>query len=153
MLKVADKKNTYVNLKFQVGDAANLSFEDSSFDVSSVAFALHDMPPTIRKRALKEMVRVTKAKGTMVIVDYALPGNKICRFLVYHLVKLWEKYYPQFIKSDLQALLRDSGVEVREAVPALLGTVRLLKGIRIDNDADADYATSTGTSSLGHERV
>jgi len=73
MLKVANKKNKYGNVKFEVGDATNLPFEDNGFDVSCVSFGLHDMPLTIREKALKEMARVTKTKGTIVIVDYSLP--------------------------------------------------------------------------------
>jgi demethylmenaquinone methyltransferase/2-methoxy-6-polyprenyl-1,4-benzoquinol methylase len=60
MLNVAKKKNKYKYTKFEVADATNLPFGDNSFDVSSIAFALHDMPLSIRKRVLKEMVRVTK---------------------------------------------------------------------------------------------
>ncbi|NWF92891.1 MAG: class I SAM-dependent methyltransferase, partial [Syntrophaceae bacterium] len=73
MLKVANKKNKYGNVKFEVANATHLPFEDNSFDVSCVSFGLHDMPLTIREKALKEMVRVTKTKGMTVIVDYALP--------------------------------------------------------------------------------
>jgi len=134
MLNVAYKKNKYGNVKFEVADATNLPFEDNSFDVSCVSFALHDMPSTIREKALKEMARVTKPKGMLVIVDYALPKSKISKFLIYHFVKLYEKYYPEFIKSDLEALLRKSGIEVKEELPVLLGAGRVLKGIRIDDD-------------------
>lgn len=84
---------------------------------------------TIREKALKEMARVTKPKGTVVIVDYALPKNKIGRFLVYHIVKLYEAYYSEFIKSDLEALLRKSGIETKEQLPVLLGAGRISKGI------------------------
>lgn len=133
MLKVAIKKNTYENVTFEVADATNLPFEDNSFDVSCVSFALHDMLLTIREKALKEMARVTKPKGIIVIVDYALPKNKISRFLIYHLVKLWETYYPEFIKSDLEALLRNSGIEIKEELRVLLGAGRILKGIRLHN--------------------
>jgi len=134
MLKVANKRNKYRNVKIEVADAANLSFEDNSFDVSCVSFALHDMLSSIREKALKEMVRVTKPKGTIVIVDYALPKNKISRFLIYHFVKLWEIYYPEFIKSDLEALLRKSGIKIKEELPVLLGAGRILKGIKTSDD-------------------
>ena len=136
MLKVANKKNRYKNVRFQAADATNLPFEDNSFDVSSVSFALHDMPLTIRERVLKEIVRVTKPAGMIVIVDYALPENKIGRFLVYHFVRLYEReYYSRFIKSDLEALLRKSGIEVKEELRVLLGAGRILKGIRVDDPA------------------
>ncbi|MGQ9468754.1 MAG: class I SAM-dependent methyltransferase [Nitrososphaerales archaeon] len=135
MLKVANKKNKYGNVKFEVADAANLAFEDSSFDVSCVSFALHDMPLIIRERVLKGMVRVTKPKGMIVIVDYALPKNKISRFLIYHFIKLYEgEYYSKFIKSDLEALLRKSGIEIKEELPVLLGAGRIIKGIRMDEN-------------------
>src|SRR3972149_9713247 len=102
MLKVANKKNRYKNVNFQVTDATNLPFEDHSFDVASVSFALHDMPLTIREKVLKEMVRVTKPEGMIVIVDYALPRNRIGRFLIYHFVRLYEyEYYSRFMEADL----------------------------------------------------
>jgi demethylmenaquinone methyltransferase/2-methoxy-6-polyprenyl-1,4-benzoquinol methylase len=132
MLKVANKKNKYGNVKFEVGDATNLPFEDNGFDVSCVSFGLHDMPLTIREKALKEMARVTKTKGTIVIIDYALPKNRFGKFLIYHFVKLYEgKYYSSFIKSDLEALLRKSGVEIKEELAVLLGAGKILKGIKI----------------------
>ena len=53
----------------------------------------------------------------------------------HHLSKSHEtKYYPEFIDSDLEALLRKSGIEIKEELPLLLGAGRILKGIRIDND-------------------
>jgi ubiquinone/menaquinone biosynthesis C-methylase UbiE len=135
MLKVASKKNKYENAKFALADATNLPFRDSSFNVSCVSFALHDMPLTIREKVLKEMVRVTKPEGMIIIVDYALPENRIGRFLVYHFVKIYEKeYYSKFIKSDLKALLRKSRIEIKEELPVLLGAGRILKGMRINND-------------------
>lgn len=132
MLKVANKKNKYGNVKFEVANATHLPFEDNSFDVSCVSFGLHDMPLTIREKALKEMVRVTKTKGMTVIVDYALPKNEIGRFLIYHFVNLYEgRYYSTFIKSDLQALLKKIGIEIKEELPVLLGAGKILKGIKI----------------------
>ena len=136
MLKIATKKNRYENVKFEVADATNLPFEDNSFDVSCVSFALHEMPATIREKALKEMARVTKLKGTIVIVDYALPKNKIGRFLIYRFVKLYEgEHYSKFIKSDFEALLRKSGIEIKGELLVLLGAGRILKGIRVANNS------------------
>ncbi len=132
MLKVAIKKNKYKNARFEIADATNLRFEGNSFDVSCVSFALHDMPLVIREKVLKEMVRVTKPKGTIMIIDYALPKNKISRFLIYHFIKLYEsEYYSEFIKSDFEALVRKSSIEIKEELLVLLGAGRILKGIKI----------------------
>ena len=78
------------------------------------------------------MARVTKPKGMVVIVDYALPRSNIGRFLVYHFVSLYEgEYYSQFITSDLVALLRKTGIEITVERPVLLGAGRILKGIKM----------------------
>lgn len=135
MLEVANKKNRYENVKFKLADATNLPFEDRHFDVSCISFALHDMPSSIRENVLKEMVRVTKPEGIIVIADYALPKNNIGRFLIYHFVKSYEsRYYPEFIKSDLEAFLRKSEIEIEKEVPVLLGAGRILKVIKAKND-------------------
>ena len=89
----------------------------------------------IKAEVVEEMVRVTKPKGIIVIVDYALPKNKIGRFLVYRFVKSYEsRYYPEFIKSYLEALLRKSGIVIEKERSVLLGSGRILKGIRRDKD-------------------
>lgn len=132
MLKVANRKNKYENAKFQVADATHLPFEDEHFDVSCISFALHDIPFAIREKVLEEMVRVTKRKGIIMIVDYALPENKIGRFLIYHMVKFYEsKYYPGFVKSDVRTSLRKSGIEIEEEHPVMFGAGRIFKGIRM----------------------
>lgn len=65
------------------------------------------------------------------IVDYALPKGKISRFLIYHLIKLYEgEYYLKFIKSDLEVLLRKSGIEIKEELSVLLGAGRIIKGVK-----------------------
>lgn len=65
MIKVANRRNEYENLRFEIADAADLPFEDNHLDVSCISFALHDMPLAIREKAVEEMVRVTKPKGIM----------------------------------------------------------------------------------------
>lgn len=132
MLSVANKNNRYINVKFQVADATNLPFEDNSFDVSCISFALHDMPLTIREKVLNEMARVTKPAGLIVIVDYGLPSNRLGRFLIYHFVRLYERYYYSgFIRSDIEGLLRKSGIEIKQELRVLLGAGRILKGIKV----------------------
>ncbi len=135
MLKVGNDKNKYENMKFARADATNLPFRDKKFDVSCVSFALHDMPLSIRTKALEEMVRVTKPEGFIVIVDYALPENRISKFLIYHFVKIFEKkYYSIFIKSDIEALFRKSGIEIKDELSVLLGAASIRKGVRINKN-------------------
>lgn len=130
MLDVAIKKNKYNNAKFEIADATDLPFQDNCFDASSISFALHDMPLSIREKVLKEMVRVTRPLGIIVIADYNLPENKISKFLVYRFVALFEaEYYKAFIRSDLETLLHKNRIKNIERASVMLGVGRILKGI------------------------
>lgn len=133
MLRIANKKNKYGNIKFKVADASNLDFEDACFDVSCVSFALHDMPQAIREKVLNEMVRVTKPDGTLVIVDYALPKNRFGGFFVYRLIRSYEsRYYTGFIRSDLNELIRNVGIKIKDEHSVMCGAGRILIGLKSD---------------------
>jgi ubiquinone/menaquinone biosynthesis C-methylase UbiE len=131
MLRIARRKHRLPNLRFRRADAATLPFKSTSFDAACVSFALHEMPRSVRERVVREMVRVTKPGGAIVIVDYALPRNAVARWLVYHIVKLYERdAYADFVRSDVQALLRDAGVEVQSRRPVLAGLASIYSGRR-----------------------
>jgi ubiquinone/menaquinone biosynthesis C-methylase UbiE len=88
------------------------------------------MPLSIREKVLKEMVRVTKPQGIIVIADYNLPENKISKFLIYHFVSLLEaEYYKDFIKSNLEALLNRNRIKIIDKDTVMHGIGRILKGI------------------------
>lgn len=131
MLEIARRHNKNGFVKLEAGDATHLRFEDNTFDISCISFALHDMPPKIRETVMRETVRVTKTNGVIMIVDYALPHNKIGRALIYRFITLYEgAYYKQFIGSDLDTLLDQTGIEVVERVPVLFGAGRILRGVK-----------------------
>lgn len=118
-------------MKFAVADATQIPFESDHFNVSVICVALHDMPPTVRENVLREMVRVTKPNGSIVIIDYRMPKNKIWGFLVYHFGKLYEsKYYPQFMHSDLYALLKTVGITLQEEHIVAARAIRIIKGTK-----------------------
>ena len=132
MLEIATQKNVYGNVWFEVADATKLPFENEVFDAACVSFALHDMVLTIIEKVLTEMVRVTKTNGTIIIVDYDLPKESLRRTLLYNFVRLYEVYYSEFIKQDFEALLRKSGIETKEKHSVLLGAIRILRGIKME---------------------
>jgi ubiquinone/menaquinone biosynthesis C-methylase UbiE len=55
-------------------DAANLGFDDGAYDQVVLFFLLHEIPEAVRRRALAEALRVTRAGGRIVIVDYHRPA-------------------------------------------------------------------------------
>lgn len=131
MLRIARRKNRFPNVSFQQADAAELPFEDDSFDASCVSFALHEMPNSVRERVVREMARVTKPGGSITVVDYGLPKSQFVSKLAFHIIKLYEHdTYAEFVKSDWRALLKSAGVEVSDERPALRGMARVMTGRR-----------------------
>lgn len=134
MLRIANEHNKYTNVTFRVADAANMPFEDDYFDVSCISFALHDMPFSIRENVLEEMTRVTRPRGTIIIVDYAVPANTIIRKLFFRIASLGEtKYFPEFVnamlRSDFMEQLKNVGVRIDAEILVLGGFGRILRGI------------------------
>jgi ubiquinone/menaquinone biosynthesis C-methylase UbiE len=133
MLRKAHEKNHFTNLVFELADACALPFDADTFDISSISFALHEMPKSVRTRVLSELCRVTKPEGKIVIVDYALPRKALRRRLVRGFVRIYEHApYTELIASDLRAQLAESGVAVEEEHVALIfGAGHVLIGKKV----------------------
>lgn len=131
MLAIARRKTRDRNASFLKADATALPMADESFDVASVSLALHEMPPSVRSRAVAELARVTRPGGTIVIVEPAQPRNRIWRALVVRLMSLFEpEPYREFLRSDLVGLLAKHGIAVRRESRAVLRMVRILVAVR-----------------------
>jgi len=54
----------------QLGDASNMRYQNNFFDLVIAMFLLHDMPSDIRPAVMREMIRVTKQEGRVLIIDF-----------------------------------------------------------------------------------
>lgn len=127
MIKVAEKKNKFSNLKFEVGDATNLSFENKSFDVVTASFGLHEMPTDIMLKVLGELMRVLKDRGQFIIIDFN-KGKSLFFKIAYPFIKLFEcKYYNDFINLDLEKILEEHGFKIKKEEIVLGGVGIMLK--------------------------
>ncbi len=62
-----------------LADALNLPFDDGEFCALTVCFGLRNMEDW--EKALREMERVLKPGGELVILDFSLPRSKFIRFI------------------------------------------------------------------------
>lgn len=114
MLEQAKKKiNPLLKLSFRQTDATDIPFNDNQFDVASISLGLHDMPYEIDLSTIKEMRRVTKKNGLLLIVDYMEPKKHWVAKLSHHLIKLYETpNYTPFIKIGLEEILKRAGLKI-----------------------------------------
>ena len=75
MIELAPEKAAGQNLEvdFEVADAMNLPYEDDRFDISSIAFGIRNVDDPVQ--ALKEMGRVVKPGGKVVVLEFGQPGG------------------------------------------------------------------------------
>jgi len=89
MLKVAlnqlKKSNANSASLFQA-DALNLPFNDSSFDLVTIAYGLRNLAD--HQNGLREISRVLKPRGRILILDFGKPSNRFIRKLYYLYLKL-----------------------------------------------------------------
>ena len=88
MLKVGEKKIEELNLNsvisLKVEDCENLSFNDNTFDAAFIAFGIRNFED--KKKGLKELHRVLKPNGLLLILELSVPQNKI-------LLSLYKLYF------------------------------------------------------------
>lgn len=90
------------------------------------------MPRSIREDVVKEMARVTKANGIIVIVDYAVPAKNLLCSLFLRIARLGEtKYFPEFMQSGLTEVLKAAEIQIIVEVPILAGLGRISKGVNM----------------------
>jgi len=67
-----------LDIRLELGDAEHLDFPDCSFDRVSVAFGVRNFENTML--GLKEMHRVLKPQGKLVILELSYPKNPVIRW-------------------------------------------------------------------------
>lgn len=65
-------------ISIEEGDGENLRFPDSTFDRVTIAFGIRNFEN--REKGLREMLRVLKPGGRLVILELSRPENKVIRW-------------------------------------------------------------------------
>ncbi|WP_031063636.1 demethylmenaquinone methyltransferase [Streptomyces sp. NRRL WC-3742] len=68
---LTEGKRRHPELAFTAGDAGRLPFADDTFDLVTISFALRNVQDTVA--GLREMLRVTKPGGKVVVCEFSTP--------------------------------------------------------------------------------
>jgi ubiquinone/menaquinone biosynthesis C-methylase UbiE len=93
-------------------DSANLKLPDACYDRALVFFLLHEQPRSWRDKTLREVLRVVKPGGKIVIVDYAQPRWwHPLRYLFPVLLARLEPFALDLWREDIASWLPQAGAQ------------------------------------------
>jgi demethylmenaquinone methyltransferase/2-methoxy-6-polyprenyl-1,4-benzoquinol methylase len=148
MLAVAERKlarcDERARIRLEPGVVEELPFADSAFDGVTIAFGIRNAVD--RGAGLREMRRVTRAGGRVVVLELAEPEDglfeRFARFYIRTLVPLVGgalsgsreyRYLQQSIaafprRAEFSDRMRDAGLEVTHVEPLTFGVANLFVG-------------------------
>jgi ubiquinone/menaquinone biosynthesis C-methylase UbiE len=126
-IRHAKRHLSRTRINFIVAKAETIPLPDNSQDVVTCIFLLHELPPKVRRLALREAARVLKPGGRLVLLDSLQRGDQpdyeglLERFpRNYH-----EPYYSSYVKEDIAALAADCGMSFVRDVKAFVSKVMI----------------------------
>lgn len=97
---------------FMQAAAERLPYEDSSFDVVYSVYLFHELPQDVRHAAIREMARVVKPGGLVIMTDSVQTGDRpsldknLGGFGDFN-----EPFYRNYLADDLGKFFEEAGVE------------------------------------------
>lgn len=98
---IEEGRRRHPELTFVECDATKMDFADDSFDVTTISYGIRNIHDP--KKALREMLRVTKHGGKIVVCEFSQPTNgvffKLYKFFLAYFMPIISK----FLSSDAAA--------------------------------------------------
>lgn len=151
MLAVARSKPEAAGIEFVEADVTRLPFQDASFDLVTISFAVRNIAVTREhfRDALREIQRVLKPGGRCVSVETSRPRSRVVRGLYHAYVRAavrplgqaisgarapyayLSRSIPRFCTADEYAgLLKEAGFSAVEVRPVTMGVVAIHRAVK-----------------------
>jgi demethylmenaquinone methyltransferase / 2-methoxy-6-polyprenyl-1,4-benzoquinol methylase len=135
MLEVAESrrlKNSKLktqNVKFIQGDAQQLPFPDSSFDIVTVGYGLRNLASW--ERGLDEMFRVARPGARLIVLDFGKPPNALWRRIYFTHLKISVPLIGWLFCGNAQAYAYI--LESLKHYPAQLAAAEKMRALKLAN--------------------
>jgi ubiquinone/menaquinone biosynthesis C-methylase UbiE len=112
-------------LTLAVENGEALPWADATFDVVTSVYMFHELPRNARRNVIREMFRVVRPGGLVVIEDSAQISEspQLEPVLRGFPQDFHEPFYADYLEDDLAAILSDTGFAVEETQPHLVAKV------------------------------
>lgn len=112
-------------LTLAVENAEALPWADATFDAVTSVYLFHELPRRVRRNVLREMLRVVRPGGLVVIEDSAQLADsaELAGILRGFPAEFHEPFYADYLEDDLAAALAEVGFAVESAEPHLVAKV------------------------------
>lgn len=113
------------HVEIVTGAVEQAPFDDASFDAASCVYLFHELPPRARREAAREMSRLVKPGGVLVLADSIQTGDAadLDRMLEYFPVGFHEPYFSSYLREDLRSLFGEAGFDLEQTELAFLTKV------------------------------
>lgn len=106
-------------------NAEQLPFADGAFDIATSVYLFHELPRNARRNVVREMHRVLRPGGLLVVEDSAqiTESAEIASALREFPREFHEPFYADYLDDDLEGMLREIGFTVTTVEPHLVAKV------------------------------
>jgi ubiquinone/menaquinone biosynthesis C-methylase UbiE len=133
MIEVSREKaiQAKLDVTFQLGNIEDIPFPNEHFDVVMCSFMIFHMSEEVRHKGIKEIYRVLKPQGRLMVLDLALPPHPVSRMIL----KLLLGFMIKHDLKELQPVMESSGfspIEISQAKYRVLGLpiLSFVRGIK-----------------------
>jgi ubiquinone/menaquinone biosynthesis C-methylase UbiE len=101
---------------FVEANAEAMPLKDDAFDAAISVFLFHELPRNARRNVLREMARVVRPGGLLILVDAVQreEASDIAYFVERFSKDMHEPFFQDYVRDDLATALGDLGLEVIE---------------------------------------
>ena len=112
-------------LTLAVENAEQLPFADGAFDVATSVYLFHELPRNARRNVVRELHRVVRRGGLVVIEDSAqlAESSELTDALRGFPKDFHEPFYADYLEDDLAEILRETGFTITSVEPHLVAKV------------------------------
>lgn len=112
-------------LAISVENAEAMPFADASFDVVTCVYLFHELPRNARRKVAREMLRVLRPGGLLVVEDSAqLSDSAALEPALRNFPREFhEPFFNDYLEDDLAALFAEAGAVIDSSRPHLVAKV------------------------------